>query len=65
MFKNIKNIRTVKAGDAMFKANYREWNVYIPLECGGSSAVGRGRAGCEELECVSTKVSICGRVMHR
>jgi len=60
-----KNIKTIKAGDAMFKANYREWNVYVPLEHGGSSAVGRGRAGCGESERVSMKVSFCGHMMYR
>jgi hypothetical protein len=65
MFKNIKNIKTVKTGDAMLKANYREWNVYIPLESGPSSAVGRGGAGCEESKRVRTKVLICGHVMYR
>jgi hypothetical protein len=33
----------------------------LPLERGGSSAVGRGRAGCGKSECVSRNVSICGR----
>jgi len=33
----------------------------LPLERGGSSAVGRGRAGCGESERVNRKVSTSGR----
>ena len=37
----------------------------LPLERGGTSAVGRGRSGCEESERVSRALSICGHVMYR
>ena len=37
----------------------------LPLERGGSSAVGRGRSGCGESERVSRAVSICGHVMFQ
>jgi hypothetical protein len=42
-----------------------KWNVYVHSERGNSSAVGRGRAGYVESECVSRNVSIYVHVIYR